>query len=61
MSDTDKEISELRIKATAALKARGVAHPDPMQVVAEMRAIKAQPRRELDMGDVDRLFGKISR
>ena len=40
MSDktqSDAEISELRIKATASLKARGILRPDPMQVVRQMQ------------------------
>jgi len=61
MSDTGEEIRQLRIKATEALKDRGIAHPDPMQVVAEMKAIKAQPKRQVDTSDVERLFGSIFR
>lgn len=40
MSDktqSDAEISELRIKATASLKARGIIHPNPMQVFRQMQ------------------------
>ena len=35
-------ITELRIKATKALKARGIPRPDPMQVVEEMKRIAKQ-------------------
>ena len=40
MSDktqSDAEISALRIKATESLKARGILRPDPMQVVRQMQ------------------------
>ena len=36
-TQSDAEISELRIKATESLKARGIIHPNPMQVFRQMQ------------------------
>jgi len=40
-TQNDADISALRIKAIESLKARGIIHPDPMQVVRQMHVEKA--------------------
>ena len=45
MSDktqSDAEISELRIKATESLKAQGIIHPNPMQVSLRMQVERSE-------------------
>lgn len=43
-------MTDLQAKARRALASRGVKHPDPSQVVAEMKRIAAQPADDLDQG-----------
>lgn len=43
-------MTDIQSKARAALASRGVKHPDPSQVVAEMKRNAAQPAEDLDQG-----------
>lgn len=43
-------MTDLQAKARRALASRGVKHPAPSQVVAEMKHIASQPADDLDQG-----------
>ena len=46
---TSAEITQLRIRAVDALKARGVAHPMPDQILLEMKRMPVeQPKAKTD-------------
>lgn len=48
---TSAEITQLRIRAVDALKARGVAHPMPDQILLEMKRMPAEKVKPLSQSE----------